>query len=32
MFIDKNSLIINNVNMGTYVTQVETGYNKLWRK
>ena len=30
MFIDKNSIIINNVSMGQYLTQVTYGYNKLW--
>lgn len=30
MFVDKNSLIINGVNFGSYVTQVDFGYNKLW--
>lgn len=30
MYIDKNSLIINGVNMGQYLTEVEYGYNKLW--
>jgi len=30
MYIDKNSLIINNINMGQYLTEVEYGYNKLW--
>lgn len=30
MYIDKNSLIINNVNMGQYLLEVEYGYNKLW--
>lgn len=30
MFIDKNSIIINNVNFGQYLTSVEYQYNKLW--
>ena len=30
MYINKNSLIIDNVNMGQYLTEVEYGYNKLW--
>ena len=30
MYIDKNSLIINGVNMGQYLLEVEYGYNKLW--
>ena len=30
MFIDKNSIIINDVNFGQYITEVEYQYNKLW--
>lgn len=30
MFINKDSLTINSVNMGQYLTNVEYGYNKLW--
>lgn len=30
MFINSNSLIIDGINMGQYITQVEYGYNKLW--
>lgn len=30
MFIDKESLIINNVSMGQYLLQVEYGYSKVW--
>ena len=30
MFIDKNSIVINNVNMGQYITEAKFGYNKLW--
>ena len=30
MFIDKNSFLINNVNFGQYLTQIEFGHNKLW--
>lgn len=30
MFIDKDSIIINDVSMGQYLTQVTYGYNKLW--
>lgn len=30
MFIDRNSIIINNVNMGQYITQATYSYNKLW--
>lgn len=30
MYLDKNSLIIDGINMGKYITEVEFGYNKLW--
>ena len=30
MYVDKNSLIIDGINMGQYITEVEYGYNKLW--
>lgn len=30
MFIDKNSIIINGVSMGQYITEAKYGYNKLW--
>ena len=30
MFIDKNSIIINNVSMGQYLIQAQYSYNKLW--
>ena len=30
MYVDKDSIIIDNVNMGPYLTQSEFGYNKLW--
>lgn len=30
MFIDKDSIIINNVSMGQYLIQAKYGYNKLW--
>lgn len=30
MFIDKNSIIINGVNMGNYLVEARYGYNKLW--
>ena len=30
MFIDKNSIVIDNVNMGNYLTEAKFGYNKLW--
>ena len=30
MFIDKDSIMINNVSIGQYITQAKYGYNKLW--
>ena len=30
MFIDNESLIIDGISMGKYITEVEYGYNKLW--
>ena len=30
MFINKNSITINNVSMGQYLVQAEYQYNKLW--
>ena len=30
MFIDKNSIIINNVSMGQYLLEAKYSYNKLW--
>ena len=30
MFINKNSIIINGVNMGQYIVQATFSYNKLW--
>lgn len=30
MFIDKNSLIVNNINLGKYIVQANYSYNKLW--
>lgn len=30
MLIDKNSLIINGINMAPYLVEVKFGYNKLW--
>lgn len=30
MFINKNSIEINNVKMGQYITEVTYGYHKLW--
>ena len=30
MFINKDSIIINGVNMGDYLVEAKYGYNKLW--
>ena len=30
MFLDKNSIIVNNVSLGQYITEAKYGYNKLW--
>lgn len=30
MFINKNSLIVNGINLGQYIVQAKYGYNKLW--
>ena len=30
MFIDKNSIIINNISMGQYLVEAKYAYNKLW--
>lgn len=30
MFIDKDSIIINGISMGYYLTEVEYQYNKIW--
>ena len=30
MFINKNSIIINGINMGQYIVEAKFGYNKLW--
>jgi hypothetical protein len=30
MFVNKNSIIINGVNMGNYLVEAKYGYNKLW--
>lgn len=30
MFVDKNSIIIDGVNMGQYITEAKYGFNKLW--
>lgn len=30
MFLDKNSIMINNVSMGQYIVEAKYSYNKLW--
>ena len=30
MFLDKNSIMINGISMGQYLTKAEYQYNKLW--
>lgn len=30
MYVDKNSIIIDEINMGQYLTQADFEYNKLW--
>lgn len=30
MFINKDSLIVNGINLGQYIVQANYGYNKLW--
>ena len=30
MFIDKDSIVVNGITMGQYITEVEYGYTKLW--
>lgn len=30
MFINKDSLIVNGINIGKYIVQATYGYNKLW--
>ena len=30
MFIDTNSIIINNISMGQYLVEAKYGFNKLW--
>ena len=30
MFVNKDSIVINNVKMGQYLVQANYGYNKLW--
>ncbi len=32
MFINKNSITINNVSMGQYLVEAKYSYNKLWSK
>lgn len=30
MFISKNSIVINGINMGQYIVEAKYGFNKLW--
>ena len=30
MFIDKDSLVVDEIKLGEYITEVKYGYNKLW--
>lgn len=30
MYINKNSLIVDDINLGSYIVEVEYGYNKVW--
>lgn len=30
MFINKDSLVVNNINLGNYIVEAKYGYNKLW--
>ena len=30
MFLDKNSIMVNGVSLGQYITEAKYGYNKLW--
>ena len=30
MFIDKNSIMINDISIGQYIVEAKYGYNKLW--
>lgn len=30
MFVNKNSIVINGVNIGQYIVEAKYGYNKLW--
>ena len=32
MFINKDSLLVNNTNIGQYILSCEYGYNKIWGK
>lgn len=32
MFIRKDSLIVNNINLGNYIVEARYGYNKYWSK
>lgn len=32
MFVDKNSIIINGLNVGPYLLEAKFGYHKLWGK
>lgn len=32
MFLDKNSIMINNISVGQYIVEAKYGYNKLWGK
>ena len=32
MFINKDSIIIDGINMGNYITEARFGFNKLWAK
>ena len=32
MFLDKDSIIVNNIKMGQYITEAKYGYHKLWGK
>ena len=30
MFINKNSLVVNGINLGDYIVEAKYGYNKIW--
>lgn len=30
MFIDRNSIVVNGISIGQYLTEAKYGYNKLW--